>query len=85
MLTLDDAITNVAQEPLYAYGAACRRRCDVADIWQTLQELRDIRNNIHLFKAAQDPQANFDAILEKESQLLPAAQYAIQHLSKIEP
>jgi hypothetical protein len=60
-------------------------RSDVAAIWPTLQNLRDIRNNIHLFKAADDPSASFDTILELEERILADAQAAIRHLSELSP
>lgn len=60
-------------------------RPDVAAIWPTLQQMHDFRNNIHLFAAAVNPQANFQAVLQQEQQLLAAAQATIVHVATITP
>lgn len=60
-------------------------RPDVAAIWQTLQRMRDERNNVHLFAAAANPHANFQNMLQEEQQLLAAAQVALTHAAGITP
>lgn len=42
---------------------------DIASIWDELQQLKSIRDNIHLFKAAMDPSSSVDMILQQERKL----------------
>lgn len=58
-------------------------RPDVAAIADDLDHLRDVRNNIHLFKAANDPCADFDEVLKKEYGLVSRAEAVVEHLSKM--
>jgi hypothetical protein len=54
---------------------------DVASIWPDVKSLRDIRNNIHLFKAAGDPTATFENIILEEKNLLNSALAVVTHLA----
>ncbi len=58
---------------------------DVAHLWDTVKELKDVRNNVHLFKAAGDAAANFQAILGQENDLLPRVIKAVDELAKLKP
>jgi hypothetical protein len=55
---------------------------DVAPIWDVLQQMHSIRNNIHLFKAVEDG-INFEGILAQEENLMPRIQQTIAHLSTL--
>jgi len=66
-------------------GPAGGPRRDVRSHWGTLKELHDVRNNIHLFKSASDPSAHFEEVLKLESDLLPRALKAVEHLADVAP
>lgn len=65
-----------------SHGAA---NGELKDHWDTLQELKDIRNNIHLFKAAESNSAGIDFLLINENRLLENSGRLIEMLSKLEP
>lgn len=65
-----------------SYGAATG---ELKDHWHTLQELKDIRNNIHLFKAAESYSSGIDFLLVNEIRLLESSGKLIEMLSKLEP
>lgn len=56
---------------------------DVAPIWEILQELHAVRNNIHLYKAAGDPEAQWAKVLEDEEEILQGSRQAIEHLATL--
>ena len=58
---------------------------DIASHWDLLEELCEIRNDVHLFKAAGDPNAKFDAVLSQEQALLPNVLKAIDALAELKP
>lgn len=60
-------------------------KAELMPVWPVLQELHSIRNNIHLFKAAADPDAAYDAVLARESDLVPQLLPTIDALSAIKP
>lgn len=60
-------------------------RQEVAAIWDMLQSLHGIRNNIHLFKAAEDPNASFEAVLVQEESLVPKINTTIDFLAALKP
>lgn len=70
---------------LAAWRVGGQPRPDVAPIWATLQQLRDFRNNVHLFAAVADPNAQFQAVLQQEQQLLTSVQTVIAHVAAMTP
>jgi len=56
---------------------------DVEAIWPNVCGLHDARNSVHLYKAAGDDDASWQAILNNENQLLTGALCAIEHVAKI--
>jgi hypothetical protein len=56
---------------------------DVAAVWSDLRMLHDIRNNIHLFCAAEAGTADFGSVLAQERAILPAGERAIEHLAAL--
>lgn len=60
-------------------------KAEVAAIWPVLQELHSIRNNVHLFKAVNDPDANFETILAQEADLVRKLTPTINTLASIKP
>jgi hypothetical protein len=55
-------------------------RKDIAEIWDELNRLKNVRNNVHLFKAAYDPAANFQQVLLKEKTLMSDSRKVLDHL-----
>ena len=55
-------------------------RAEIEKIWDALKELQDIRNNIHIFKAAEDPSSHFFNILDNEKRLIEQAGEVLNHL-----
>lgn len=58
---------------------------ELKDHWEILHELKDIRNNIHLFKAADSNNAEIDYLLINEQRLLENSNNLINALAKIRP
>ncbi len=58
-------------------------RPDVRVVWKEILKLRDARNNIHLFKAASDPSADFKHVLDDEPGLLESGLKVVEHLSML--
>lgn len=58
-------------------------RPEVADIWPAVKAMHDVRNFVHLHKAAKDGNAAWERILESEQNLLTGALQAIEHVSQI--
>jgi hypothetical protein len=56
-------------------------RVVVAPIWAHLQLLKEYRNFIHLARAAASPDAYWQQILDREAELLTAADETIEYLS----
>lgn len=68
---------------LNAWKAGGKPRKDIAAIWSDLERLRDVRNNVHLFKSAYDPSASFVQVLVEEKSLMGATNKIIDHLQKL--
>ncbi len=60
-------------------------RPEVAEIWPAVKAIHEVRNFVHLHKAAKDSKAAWASILESEEGLLKGALHAIQHVSQIPP
>jgi hypothetical protein len=56
---------------------------DISAIWADLTSLQDTRNNIHLFKAANDPNADYKQVLANEEQILKNANTILAALAAI--
>lgn len=59
-------------------------RPDVAPIWSDVKSMHEVRNFVHLHKAAKDTDAAWANILQSEEALLSGALKAIEHVSKIQ-
>jgi hypothetical protein len=62
-----------------------RPRPEVRPIWGELSELRDLRNNVHLHKAAYDTAADYQSIIDHELHLFSEASKVLAHLRHIPP
>ncbi len=69
---------------LNAWKSQGRPRPDVASIWDELIRLKDVRNNVHLFKAAFDPDSNFRHVLKEERALISELTTVLNHLKGLE-
>jgi hypothetical protein len=58
-------------------------RPEVAEIWPAVRAIHEVRNFVHLHKAAKNDKASWGSILESEEGLLNGALQAIQHISQI--
>lgn len=58
---------------------------DVAEIWSVVKAVHEVRNYVHLHKAAQENEAAWENVLKNEQVLLVGALNAIDHISKIRP
>jgi hypothetical protein len=58
-------------------------RPDVTQIWPDVKAMHEVRNLVHLHKAAKDTDAEWENILRSEKALLSGALKAIEHVSKI--
>lgn len=58
-------------------------RPDVAEIWPAVKAMHEVRNFVHLHKAAKDGNAAWENMLNSEQALLSGALQAINHVSKI--
>lgn len=56
---------------------------EVAVIWNDLGHLRDMRNNIHLFAAAGNANADYRSIIAQETTMLATANTVLDELMKI--
>ena len=56
---------------------------DVAVVWSDLTRLHDVRNNIHLFCAAEAGTADFPSVLAQERDILQAGERAVEHLATL--
>lgn len=57
---------------------------DVAAVWENVKAMHQVRNFVHLHKAAGDADAAWESVLINERALLDGALVAIEHVSKIE-
>jgi len=57
---------------------------DVAVIWNELNNLKSIRDNIHLFRAANDPNAHYKQVLQVEQQTFDKLEKVIAHLQQLQ-
>lgn len=58
-------------------------RPEIADIWGELQMLHEIRNNIHLFRMAENPDYSFQTLLNQEENLVARLPRIIDFLAKL--
>lgn len=58
-------------------------RHEVTDIWSDVKAMHEVRNFVHLHKAAQENEAAWGNVLQSEQALLEGALNAINHISKI--
>ncbi|MFO0904270.1 MAG: hypothetical protein U0939_14805 [Pirellulales bacterium] len=63
--------------------AAWNGQPEVATVWTDLGDLRDMRNNIHLFVAAGNPKADYKNIIAQEATMLGTANTVLGELMKI--
>ena len=56
---------------------------DVAEIWSEVKRLHDLRNNIHLFCAAEAGTADFNSVLAQEREILAAGERVVDHLAAL--
>ena len=56
---------------------------DVASLWADLDDLRDMRNNIHLFVAAGSSRADYRQIIAAEKAMLTTARKLVGELMKL--
>lgn len=59
-------------------------RPDVAAIWPSIKTMHEVRNFVHLHKAADDADAAWESVLREERVLLDGALVAINHVARIE-
>ncbi len=69
---------------LLAWKSGGNPRPEIASICSDLDYIRDTRNNIHLFKAASDPNSNFKQVLGSEQQLLGRVNGILSTLQQIQ-
>lgn len=60
-------------------------RHEVIDIWPDVKAMHEVRNFVHLHKAAQENEAAWGNVLQSEQALLKGALNAINHVSTIQP
>lgn len=58
-------------------------RAEVAAIWQDVKAMHEVRNFVHLHKAAHDSDAEWGKVLQSEQALLQGALNAIEHVAQI--
>lgn len=58
-------------------------RAEVAAIWHHIKAIHEVRNFVHLHKAANSSDAEWGMVLESEQTLLQGALCAIEHVAKI--
>jgi hypothetical protein len=63
--------------------ASGNQRPEVAGMWPVLTSLRKHRNNVHLFSAAADTQAEFEYINSAESKILNGIDYTFPRLQAL--
>lgn len=56
---------------------------DISDIWSELKGMQETRNNVHLFKAANDSEAVFQRVLELENNTLNNIDKVLLHLKNL--
>jgi hypothetical protein len=61
-----------------------RPRQDVQAIWATIDELRQLRNHVHLFNKARDFRGSFGWLLDREDELLRDGDRMINHLRELQ-
>ena len=67
-----------------AWEDAGAPRQDVEAIWPNVKSMHEVRNFVHLHKAAGDADATWEAVLKEERALLDGALAAIASVAKIE-
>jgi hypothetical protein len=58
-------------------------RDEIAAVWETLTQLRDLRNHVHLFNKAGDRRGSFSWLLEHEDELLATGDNLLEHLRSL--
>ncbi|WP_323878521.1 hypothetical protein [Aeromonas caviae] len=56
---------------------------DISLHWDLIKEIHDIRNNVHLFKAAEDPHGDSCSILEAEERIVPQIEPLLSALAAL--
>lgn len=64
-----------------AWEVAGTPRADVAEIWPSVKAIYEVRNFVHLHKAAEDADAGWNIVLQSEQVLLQGALGAIEHIA----
>jgi len=59
-------------------------RPEVAEVWSDVKAMHEVRNFVHLHKAAQDVDAAWEQVLQSEQSLLQGALNVIAHISLIQ-
>ena len=70
---------------LSAWETGWGRRPEVAAIWSDLDQLKNMRKNIHLFKAANVPKADYKQLLADEKTMFASAIAIITALQCMRP
>lgn len=60
-------------------------RPEVSAIWPNVIAIHEVRNFVHLHKAAEEADASWENVLKEENNLLNSALEAIEHIAKIKP
>ena len=60
-------------------------REELKEVWSSIKELYNLRNNIHLFKALKDGTSEIDYLILNESRLLNEANHLLEVLAAIDP
>lgn len=58
-------------------------RSDISSQWTLIRKIHDIRNNIHIFKAVDDPTASVESILQDEDALIPSLIPLLSFMSQL--
>lgn len=69
---------------IHAWEDGGKPRPEVAAIWLDVKAMHEVRNFVHLHKAAQDADAAWEQVLQSEQGLLQGALNAIAHVSTID-
>ncbi len=56
---------------------------ELASHWDLIKKIHEVRNNIHIFKAVDDPNSTVDSILESEEDLIPKIRPLLDYMSSL--
>jgi hypothetical protein len=68
---------------LEAWRVDDQPRPDVAGIWDDLRTLQSYRNHVHLKRAAEEPEARWQNLLENEQSLVRLCQRVLDHVAAL--